>query len=335
MQLLDAWIDFNRDGMWEAAEQIADSVAVVNGDNSIMFDVPATADAGAAVARFRLSTAGNLSPNGPAADGEVEDHVFTLASQFDFGDAPSSFMTSLADDGARHMGTGPLLGTLRDIESDGFPTSAANGDDLNNEDDEDGVTLSPLMPGQTDATVTVNVTNASAGAMLDAWIDFDGNGTWSATEQIATSVAVNNGNNTVTFAVPASAMLGSAVARFRLSTAGGLTTTGLAADGEVEDHLVTISQPMDFGDAPSTFPTTLANDGARHVGSGPLLGALRDLENDGIPSANADGDDMDNEGDEDGVTLTALNPGQTGATFTVTVAGAEFRSQIGCLGRFR
>ena len=326
--LLDAWVDFNRNGMWEASEQIADNVAVVNGDNSLMFDVPAMADEGAAVARFRLSTAGNLESTGPAADGEVEDHVFTLARQFDFGDAPDSFMTTLADDGARHRGTGPLLGTLRDIESNGFPTAAADGDDLDNEADEDGVMLAVLMPGQTDAAFTVNVSNAAAGAMLDAWVDFDNSGTWSAAEQIATNVAVSNGPNIVTFDVPAAAVVGDAVARFRLSTAGGLMTTGLAADGEVEDHLVTISQPLDFGDAPTPFPTTFANDGARHVGSGPVLGALRDLETDGFPTAAADGDDLDNEGDEDGVLLSALNPGQNGATFTVTVAGADTGARL-------
>ncbi|HEX8203848.1 MAG TPA: GEVED domain-containing protein [Isosphaeraceae bacterium] len=42
-------------------------------------------------------------------------------------------------------------------------------------------------------------------------------------------------------AVPAGATLGVTYARFRLSTAGGLTPTGAAADGEVEDFRVTLA----------------------------------------------------------------------------------------------
>ena len=41
--------------------------------------------------------------------------------------------------------------------------------------------------------------------------------------------------------MPAGATLGVTYARFRLSTAGGLTPTGAAADGEVEDFRVTLA----------------------------------------------------------------------------------------------
>ncbi len=52
--------------------------------------------------------------------------------------------------------------------------------------------------------------------------------------------------------------------------------------------------PLDFGDAPDSYGTTLANNGARHsaVSTGPILGALRDTEMDGQPSAGANGDDL-------------------------------------------
>ncbi|MEZ6060826.1 MAG: FG-GAP-like repeat-containing protein [Planctomycetaceae bacterium] len=77
---LDAWIDFNRDGQWNAAvEQVFDSVSVVEGDNVLSFDVPSGAVGGQLVARFRLSTAGNLQPGGSAPDGEVEDYSINVA----------------------------------------------------------------------------------------------------------------------------------------------------------------------------------------------------------------------------------------------------------------
>ena len=49
-----------------AGEQIADSVAVGEGDNLIEFDVPSWALSGESYARFRVSSAGDLGPKGTA-----------------------------------------------------------------------------------------------------------------------------------------------------------------------------------------------------------------------------------------------------------------------------
>jgi hypothetical protein len=81
--LLNAWIDFDRNGVWEPNEQIANNVALVAGANEIFVNVPPKTDpdpadpvsvVGATYARFRLNKAGNLGPSGAAADGEVEDY---------------------------------------------------------------------------------------------------------------------------------------------------------------------------------------------------------------------------------------------------------------------
>jgi len=73
----------------------------------------------------------------------------------------------------------------------------------------------------------------------------------------------------------------------------GLINAGSAMDGLDED----------WGDAPAPFPTAIPN-GARHVAAGPRLGSNRDTETDGLPSANADGDDLaGSPDDEDGVTF--------------------------------
>jgi hypothetical protein len=77
-------------------------------------------------------------------------------------------------------------------------------------------------------------------------------------------------------------------------------------------------EELDFGDAPDpTYPTMLANDGARHV-IGPVgtmgvyLGSGVDADPDGQPDLSATGDDNDGNDDEDGITFTsALIPGQT------------------------
>lgn len=77
-------------------------------------------------------------------------------------------------------------------------------------------------------------------------------------------------------------------------------------------HNVVETEVLDFGDAPDpTYPTLLAQNGARHVIlTGFSLGALTDAEPDGQPDAQALGDDLAGTDDEDGVLFpVALFPG--------------------------
>jgi hypothetical protein len=85
--------------------------------------------------------------------------------------------------------------------------------------------------------------------------------------------------------------------------------------GETEDYLLRVDteEELDFGDAPDpTYPTLLANNGARHkVAARMYLGSSVDVEANGQPHPNALGDDNDGNDDEDGVVFTsALMPGQ-------------------------
>ena len=170
----------------------------------------------------------------------------------DFGDAPAPYPTLLADDGARHDATGPTLAANRDTEPDGQPDPNALGDDNNGTpDDEDGVILPVLTAstlGSTTASVTVDLQSADAVAnYLDAWIDFNGDGDWDdSSEQIFNSynLGTTNGAQSLEFTVPqdtgANIVYGTTHARFRLSTAGSLSPSGMATDGEVEDYPVVI-----------------------------------------------------------------------------------------------
>jgi hypothetical protein len=243
--LLDAWVDFNGNGTWgDPGEQIFTSQAVSAGANLLTFVVPASATAGGTFARYRLSRFGGLSFVGEAGDGEVEDYRVTLVEALDFGDAPDpSFPTVLVSNGARHqIVQGVHLGQRVDVEPDGQPNATATGDDIlpsGAPSDEDGVTfLSALVPGQ---AATIRVV-ASVPGVLNAWLDFDGNGVWTVPgEQIFTEVTLTGGSNTLTIFVPCAARSGAAFARFRFSRTAGLSFTGLAPDGEVEDYRVTIA----------------------------------------------------------------------------------------------
>ncbi len=176
-----------------------------------------------------------------AQAGTPATHTLTIQDDDpqDWGDAPNgSYPTLAANNGARHIATGPHLGTNRDGESDGQQNSDASGDDGDGTDDDDGVAWDAFLQPNMQENIVVS---ASVAGKLDAWIDFNRDGDWAdAGEQIFTSQDLTSGANNLSFTPPAGASLGVSFARFRVSTAGGLAVTGLASDGEVEDYQVTI-----------------------------------------------------------------------------------------------
>ncbi|MCA9050254.1 MAG: hypothetical protein KDA89_16075, partial [Planctomycetaceae bacterium] len=77
-------------------------------------------------------------------------------------------------------------------------------------------------------------------AHLDYFFDFNQNGSFSDPGEAFTAV-LTTAAQSVPVVIPSTATPGATAARFRISTAGGLGPTGAAADGEVEDYEVTIS----------------------------------------------------------------------------------------------
>jgi hypothetical protein len=164
------------------------------------------------------------------------------AAPRDYGDAAEAYPVMLRQDGARHLlvrdqSRQPLLalGERIDTELDGQPSTGI-GDDLTGFD-EDGVEFNAqeLIQGHTTAVkVTVS---GSVNGLLNAWIDFNNDFDWQDEgEQIFKDVALSPGVHFLTFTIPDDAVADGTYARFRLSTTGGLGTTGLAGDGEVEDY---------------------------------------------------------------------------------------------------
>ncbi len=162
---------------------------------------------------------------------------------FDWGDAPDpTYPTLRASNGAYHVIVpGFHLGGSVDDEPDGLPSPDALGDDNIGADDEDGVAfLTPILPGDMAGLEIV----ASAAGFVDAWIDFDGDGTWSQPgDQILASEPVAAGANVLSVVIPASAQLNIATfTRFRLSRTGGLPPDGPGQEGEVEDYHILLGE---------------------------------------------------------------------------------------------
>ncbi|NQT17348.1 MAG: FG-GAP repeat protein, partial [Planctomycetes bacterium] len=263
-----ATIAYRSDGTVEGHQKISDTEGGFTGtlDNSDFF--------GHSVANVGdldgdgvtdLAVGAYFDADGGSARGAV--WMVFLAPEEDFGDAPTlaqsgfaaSYPTTLADSGAQHDTVGPTLGANRDSEPDGQPDPNALGDDnAGTPDDEDGVRFDSFTlwastaTANTGASVEIDLQNADAASnRLDAWIDFNQDGDWADTgEQIFTNyeLGTSNGTKSLSFTIPqdtgTNVELGNTYARFRLSTAGGLSPTGTASDGEVEDYKVTITSTI-------------------------------------------------------------------------------------------
>jgi hypothetical protein len=171
----------------------------------------------------------------------------------DYGDASNpdpmanpptctEYPTRINCDGARHGTEGTLrLGALVDPDTGGVHTVNADGDDLANLADEDGVFPSEgvnwVKGGQGSLTATV----AGGSGYLNCWIDWNNDKDWAdAGEKVVDNSAVTEGQNVRTFTVSNSAVNfpTAYIARCRVSPGSGQgsAVTGPVEFGEVEDH---------------------------------------------------------------------------------------------------
>ncbi|MCF7973672.1 MAG: hypothetical protein K9N55_07645 [Phycisphaerae bacterium] len=153
---------------------------------------------------------------------------------WDFGDAPSSYPVTKAQNGAQHtIQSGMYLGIGINAEVDGQPSASANLDSW-----DDGVAFTSQIKTGQSTTVTVT---ASMLGVINAWLDLNLDGDWADIgEHIIVDEPVSPGQNYLSFYVPVNAIAGQSFARFRYDSTGGMGYTGLAPDGEVEDYTVTI-----------------------------------------------------------------------------------------------
>ncbi|ANV84862.1 hypothetical protein AWQ21_11015 [Picosynechococcus sp. PCC 7003] len=194
----------------------------------------------------------------------IQNRDFGIRRIFlDYGDAPDTsagtgiadYQTIDANNGPRHViSTTPnlYLGTTPpDSETDGQPTVAADGDDINGApDDEDAITaFPPLTAGMTTYTIpaaNIVATNTTGSSQtIHGWIDFDKNGVFEADEYASTTINSGASNPTLALTWSGAGLTGitpgDTYARFRI-TSDTLTaatgSVGLASDGEVEDYQI-------------------------------------------------------------------------------------------------
>jgi uncharacterized repeat protein (TIGR01451 family) len=182
----------------------------------------------------------NLSPGDPYI---INNNYPVYFTGFDFGDAiDPSYPSFLANNGAsHHILPGYYLGSTVDAEADGQSSLSALGDDLSGTDDEDGIVISSTLIQFSENSIDVF---ASADGYLNAWMDLNQNGDWSdASDHIISNEPLTTGLNKVLFNLPEITFepplrTVGMMARFRFSSYAGLSYTGPASDGEVEDYVV-------------------------------------------------------------------------------------------------
>ncbi len=326
------WLDLNGDGIRDSNEPGLAGVYIyldIDGDGRPDFGEPASISKDDGSYSLTPPSAGSFQIREVVDPGYVQTfpasgkHVvnfdgrtplngydFGNRESSDWGDAPSPYPTTRAQNGASHGATpGLRLGTSLDAEQDGQPNADATGDDgvgpLNGTgsviNDEDGVSvLTSLVRGDTQNVIRISVTNTTgAPAYLQGWIDYNENGSWSdAGDQFITNMLVTAGNNDVGFTIPGTAVAGTTFARFRLSQDKDLAPTGRSKTGEVEDYKFTIVNG----------PRRNLQDDTFTVNRNSSANTFKVLLNDFIPPADP---------------LTALLVGPTDKGASVSVSGTN------------
>ena len=160
----------------------------------------------------------------------------------DVGDAPISYGNPT------HTIAGIRLGATVDADAALLNNATATGDDVDNTDDEDGVTLTPLLP--TGETTVVPVSIQNAAGFLSVWFDWNADGDFNdAGEQMITAQAVAVGTTNLNIAVPITAIIGPTFARYRVCTNNTAldncnTPISTVQSGEVEDYQFTVSRKL-------------------------------------------------------------------------------------------
>ena len=193
---VDAWIDFNENGVWtDAGEQIATDLLVSGGENTLTYVVPGGTSAGDKVVRFRLSSAGGLPPTGDAPDGEVEDMLLSVVD----GSTPKSIITQMnsatttveinagvmtVSDGANDLFAAPLT-SVQDLTLNGrtgddvvtlsFETGPDNGMNLDGDGGDNSLIVSAALVDLTTdgdlVAVNFQSIDASAAAVSQILLD--------------------------------------------------------------------------------------------------------------------------------------------------------------------
>lgn len=190
----------------------------------------------------------NISPAAYQTESNSQDDdavsSYTFTEIRDYGDAPATYGTAWHIIDFKNY-----LGSLVDGEMDNQPSAFADADDIDSEDDEDGVVFTDeIAQGE---TVNLSVTVTGIG-YLSAWIDWNIDGDFEDPgEQVVDNIPRYTGTENLQVSVPMDALIGVATfARFRFAKEPIPGTGGKGDRGEVEDYMITVTASPSAPTAP-------------------------------------------------------------------------------------
>lgn len=228
--------------------------------------IDSDATKGTAASACNSVTNGYAFATATTSDAGCVDHSFDIGFRpqnlnYDYGDLPdiangttgiNDYETYDSTGGPSHqIITGLFLGDTVDVDNDGFPNADALGDDNDNVDDEDGVSilasLNPIPAGT--IRLPLSVTNFTGDtAYVEAWIDWNGDGDFDLVNELVADLKDNKDGvfpAYLTIPIPNTATTGSLLGfRIRLSNTDNMTPYGRVNSGEVEDYLLGIDCPQ-------------------------------------------------------------------------------------------
>ena len=339
---LNAWIDFDGDGELEAGERIASDRPITNGTNTYTFVAhglttdPPFAETLYSRFRFTRNTGEATSPTGIAPNGEVEDYVLMSLGDLIWRDNGAGGGTP--DDGIKHADEEGIPGVVVELRHpDGTPVTDADGETIRATTDSNGRYLFTGLVPDSDLS-TPDIDEYVVHVLKD---NFDNVGD-PLYRHFSSSDTTDSGNvdpdtdaddeDTDENGVDDTEPQNNGISSLPITLAYG---TEPHSNGYSNRTLDFGFVAYDLGDLPdsslpapdtNSYPTQLADNGARHVidvdasGAGTFLGDRVDAEDDGQPSVDADGDDNAPSGepdDEDGIVFTSpIMPGQP---FTIDI----------------
>ncbi len=183
-------------------------------------------------------TAGNPAGNSDLLRAAMLNPDFLLMQDdetFDFGDAPLSYGAAWHE-----VTTYPYMGTRPDTEASSQYSDEANGDDLNGNDDEDGVTFPEMAPGERVVIPVRTTASYFTAGYLSVWFDWNSDGDFAdKDERVADNIRVPSGSSTynLTVDIPDNAITSAPLfVRFRIGPRVS-SPTGATTSGEVEDYM--------------------------------------------------------------------------------------------------
>src|SRR5690554_5398836 len=228
------WVDWNQDGVFDTTEEVAYASTSYSANHTGSFTVPADAlegDTRMRIVSHWLSTSGDIDPCETGFTyGEFEDYKFTVGTG-----GGMVYCIPEGTNSARYIDNFSTTGGTQDVSNMGSGFSPDGYGDFYD-------TYTVAQEQGEDVAFEVDIEGGTAGFRI--WVDWNQDGVFDTTEEVAYASSSYSANHTGSFTVPTDALEGDTRMRIVshwLSTSGDIDPceTGFTY-GEFEDYKFTV-----------------------------------------------------------------------------------------------